>query len=336
MIAAAAGASEPIFVIGTKILQKLTPHLSKFAGVSETVAEEAVGNAAATAADGGQAASVFNGRRFLTDLDLLDELSEFQTHLSSLNGQVDHKQKALIDQIISSLRTGDGEISAPQVRELYKTVFDITCGGGVDESSKQRNNGSEDKRTDGASKGEQAKSTQADDLFDPIKRILRRELIDKSSLAGFAAEIAKQTGFGSIEDNVDGFIDKYLLTDEFKGALRKSILGEEVDTQGFNSLQDKAFKVASWSLWGIDKLPEWSIQYFPLITTVIKFSMPIWTHIPFLRKSLGTLYPVIDEVAKFIGKFQDETRAIKDAMGKMRGNTQTQEPTAPTPEAKNK
>lgn len=155
-------------------------------------------------------------------------------------------------------------------------------------------------------------------IVDNVKSIIRRELLNKSSWIGLAAEIAKTTGVGSIDD-VEGFIEKTLVTDDFKAALKNSILGKEVSTEGFSKLQEKAFKVTSWSIWAIDKMPSWSIQYFPMLTTIIKFSMPIWTHIPFLRKPLGTLYPFIDEAANFVGKFQQETESIKGAINTLRG-----------------
>lgn len=338
-----AASAKPIVEIGLRLISKLSPHVDKFAGAGAEVVGEAA-NLAASAADNGSAASVFNGRQFLTNLGILSDLSEFQTHLPSLNGKVSDAQKGLLGQIINSLRTGTGEISAEQTRDLFRTVTDVTLGsettsvngngkiepedhveganGNVDEANGR---GRADKKAEkDKAEGTEGKEpntdtkTEDDKLFDPIKKILRRELLNKSSWIGFAAEIAKQSGFGSIEDNVEGFIDEYLLTDKFKTALKNSITGEEVDTKGFNKLQEKAFKASSWALWTIDKMPAWSIQYFPLAASVIKFTMPIWSHISFLRKPLGTLYPVIDEVANFLGKFQDETNAIKDAINKMR------------------
>lgn len=154
-------------------------------------------------------------------------------------------------------------------------------------------------------------------LADNVKKIIRRELLNKSSWIGLANEIAKQTGMGSIDD-IEKFIDETLITEEFKTQLANSIKGKKVNTEGFNKLQSKAFKVASWGIWAIDKMPSWSIQYFPLLTTGIKFSMPIWTHIPKLNKTLGTLYPFIDEIGAFVGKFQIETDNIKKAVDKIK------------------
>lgn len=150
-----------------------------------------------------------------------------------------------------------------------------------------------------------------------IKKILRRELLNKASWMGMAAEVAKTTGVASIDD-VESFVDG-LMDNKFMAALENSILGREVSTEGFNKLQEKAFKITKWSVWVVDKMPTWGIQYFPMVSTALKFSMPVWTHIPLLNKALSTAFPFLDEFAGFLGKFQDESGAIKNAIGKIKG-----------------
>ncbi len=318
--------------IAQRILPELVKHKDQIlqaaeAVVSTTEGEAAVVNSARSSGTTTTAApqSTFNARGILGGL--LGGLAELSGAIPS--GPEYAKHKGLLDQVVNTLRANHGEISGPQTRDLLTTLDHLANvpAEDADHHTASAGGAGDNARTDTVDdkapppEVDQAQANTSGDPFDvltgSVKQILRRELLNKSSLMGIAAEFAQRAGI-SIEGNVDGFIDQYLLTPRFQTELKNSILGQPTNTEDFNPIQAKAFKVTGWSLWAIDKLPGIAIQYFPLASTIIKFTMPIWSHISFLRKPLGTLYPVIDEVAQFLGKFQDETKIIKDSMARMR------------------
>ncbi|GEM_PF-6000635 len=317
--------------IAGKLLPELLKHKDQILQAASAVVSTTGGEAAAVVdaahtsgtATAGATQSTFNARGILGGL--LGGLAELSGAIPNSPKYATHK--GLLDQIVNTLRANHGEISAPQTRDLL-TTLDHLANVPVEAHDTAHGNGTGDNaRTDGVDDSvpppevNHAHANTSGDPFDvltgSVKQILRRELQNKSSLMGIAAEFAQRAGI-SIDGNVDKFIDEYLLTPRFQAELKNSILGQPTNTEDFNPVQAKAFKVTGWSLWAIDKLPPFAIQYFPLAATVIKFTMPIWSHISFLRKPLGTLYPVIDEVAQFLGKFQDETKAIKDSITRMR------------------
>ncbi len=166
-----------------------------------------------------------------------------------------------------------------------------------------------------------------------IKNILIRELKDKSSLLGLAQEVLKGAkgmglggmipeGLSKLED-LGSFLDELVLTDKFKSSLAQSIRGEKVDVDslGFNEFQKHAYKVADWSVWAINKLPSVAINYFPLLVNVMKWSLPFGRIIPIFGHVIPKVYPILDEVSKFIGKFQLEAEGIQKASSLIRGET---------------
>lgn len=175
------------------------------------------------------------------------------------------------------------------------------------------------------------KGNAVDYLFSQVEAILSRELKDSSSFIGLASKAissAKQMG---AEDKVPdavrhianpvGFLRQHVLDPKFKTAIVKSIQGKEVDVDsvGFTDIQKKAYKVTSWSLWAINKLPAPVIEFFPLVVNVMKWALPFARFIPGLGAIISTTYPVLDEMAKFIGKFQMETEGIQKASKLIRG-----------------
>lgn len=297
------------------LLAKLLPHAEKFFSVVEK-APNLASVTTTTAADGGVAKVIFNTRQLFDELGILPDLESLSV---SLNSQATEVQKKLFSHISAAIKVQNGEITVEQGRDLLNTLGEIgfpsTTGTSASSSSKTTESQEEDSKQ-GSLDEKMLDTDPFGYLTGNITKILRRELINKSSWLGLAAEIADKTGLGSLKD-IEGFINNKLLTPEFKDALKKSILGQTIDAK-FEGLQGKSFKVLSWSLWTIDKMPVWSIQYIPLVTTILKFAMPIWTHIPYINKILGTAYPVIDEVSQFFGKFVQETEASKKAMAKIK------------------
>lgn len=317
--------------IAGKLLPKLLEHKDQILQAASAVVSTTGGEAAAvvdaahTSGTATTAAtqSTFNARGILGGLS--GDLAELFGAVPERPEYVKHK--GLLSQVINTLKANHGEISGPQTKDLLETIQHLANvpTEAADHHTASAGGAGDNARTvDDSPPPPEADQSHANTSGDPfadltksVKQILRRELQNKSSLMGIAAEFAQRAGI-SIEGNVDGFIDQYLLTPRFQAELKNSILGQPTNTEDFNPIQAKAFKVTGWSLWAIDKLPGFAIQYFPLAATVIKFTMPIWSHISVLRKPLGTLYPVIDEVAQFLGKFQDETKAIKDSITRMK------------------
>lgn len=289
-------------------------------GTGETVASASTTGVA----DGGAAKSVLDTKALFSG-----HLGDLATLLSSLSGEASSPHAAQLKQLVQIFQTGNGAVDPKHGIELLDLLGQIATPTSTTEEHKPGTA----ERTDSPllDKEDQRPAINSDGgepfaiVRDNLVKIFRRELMNKGTLPGLAAQLAQSAGFGDITKDLPGFIDKYILTKPFQDALKASILGQEVKTEGFHPVQEKAFKVASWGMWAIDKMPTWSIQYFPMVTTVIKFSMPIWSHIPKLNKLLGTFYPFIDEIAQFVGKFQDETAAIKTAIGQMRQEAQPAE-----------
>lgn len=312
--------------IATSLIQKLSPYKEQFLKATEEIAESAsavdANNVHATVDDNGASKATFDARNVL-DKHLLG-IQNILSHSIGRSSPTTLVQKQKLADIFKKIRK-PGNIDPTVGLELIEILEEIQKNG-VPERDQNKTKEAPHVDAQENQKEQNAQPQSAEQklnedsvgfLADNVKKIMRRELLNKSSWIGLANEIAKRTGMGSIDD-VEKFIDKNLMTEKFKEGLKNSILGKKIDDKDFNPLQSKAFTVASWSILAIDKMPSLLIQYFPLLTTAIKFSMPIWTHIPKLNKTLGTLYPFIDEIGAFVGKFQEETDNIKKAVGRIK------------------
>lgn len=164
-------------------------------------------------------------------------------------------------------------------------------------------------------------STHLDSLIGNIRDVLVREVKGSSTLFGMAqraVSAAKNMGIplpesiSKVED-IGKVLDELVLTDNFKSSLESSIKGEKVDFQGSSELQTKAFQIINWGIWSINKLPKIAIEYFPLAVNALKWAMPVARFIPVFGSVLCTTYPILDEVAKVIDKFQVEAENIRTA-----------------------
>lgn len=170
-------------------------------------------------------------------------------------------------------------------------------------------------------------STHLDSLVANIRDVLVREVKGSSTLFGMAQRaVGAAKGMGitlpkSLEgmEDIGKVLDSLVLTDTFKSSLERSIKGERIDFQGSNELQTRAFQIINWGVWSINKLPKVAIEYFPLAVNVMKWAMPVARFIPFIGGVLCTAYPVLDEVAKVIDKFQVEAENIRTACTAIKG-----------------
>lgn len=172
-------------------------------------------------------------------------------------------------------------------------------------------------------------SSHLDSLVTNIRDVLVREVKGSSTLFGMAqraVSAAKSAGITlpkSLEgmDDIGKVLDSLVLTDDFKSSLERSIKGERVDFQGASELQTRAFQIINWGVWSINKLPKVAIEYFPLAVNVMKWAMPFAHFIPGLGRLLSTTYPILDEVAKVIDKFQVEAENIRTACSAIKGES---------------
>ncbi len=261
------------------------PSASKILNV---VAQEEAGSVVSASATNPQSGLIHAARQgMLPKLGLINEI---------LSGEYPDEQCKILKHIMTSLEKG--EPITPENKQALEALL-VGVFNNHEEIPQQEY------------ELKNSVNTALNSATDQVVSILTRT-IKSGGFVGMAME--------SCGMNIDGDVKKYLhenvFTPKFRNGLLQSIQeSKEVDTSNFTDVQKNCLRVTSWSVWGAQYLPKWSIKWLPRLNNISKmFLGPIVgriSKIPILGWLVGPLMLGIESIGQNAEEYQKILEAIQ-------------------------
>ena len=249
--------------IAKSLLVKLAPHLGK-AAQAVTAGAEVVSSSVTTAAETATSASAFNARELLHGF--VPDLNSILAYIN-IDPEAFPEISRKLDVMIKHFRVENCEVSMQHMVELVSTLGEI-AGLEPDKSQAAPGDGQTAQTTTPASQtvnpngdNKQPSQTAGDDTNIVIKNLLEIVMAKVGNPGGhintlytfFVQPIGNFLGYDLPEvKDLPAYVQKEILTDQFKGLLGECIEGKQVDTEKLPGYwQQKAFghcqKILQWA-----------------------------------------------------------------------------------------